>query len=353
MKGFLTLCLITYSFGVFSDSIFLDINPKYQVKLEQDIKSIKGRTFRYGDELSNYRGIFRAPGLASKAKIRIHGDLNSHWRSKRKSYDVKLTGENSYKGMQNFSLIRAEDKYGQLEVWGQKLAEILELPHRRIFQKELVLNQKNYGRYLIYEKLVPDMLEHLGLSGAFILSQNNAWKTSVYQKDSLIPNPFMNKELKDLKISINPTLYKIRPRQQSSQIIENVEQFLQNSESLENLDIDGLSSFLSIVVIFGSYHSVLNDNLRWLYRPWTGKFTPIYYDTIPKKIKLNFPGLLKEISRLSFLLKQKIKRLDKKKLLKQIKHKVQLASNRLTQIKNDPIVAHNISHVLNWEFGIN
>ncbi|MEE2670372.1 MAG: hypothetical protein VYA54_01580 [Bdellovibrionota bacterium] len=353
MKLFFTLYLITYSFGVFSDSIFLDVNPKYQIKLDQDIKSLNGRTFRYDDELSNYRGIFRAPGLTSKAKIRIHGDLNSHWRSKRKSYDVKLTGENSYRGMHNFSLIRAEDKYEQMEVWGQKLAEILELPYRRIFLKELVLNQKNNGKYLVYEKLVPDMLEHLGLSGAFILSQNNAWKTSVHQKNSLIPNAFMNKELKDLKISISSTLYKIRPKQQSSQIIKNVEQFLQNSESLENLDINGLSSFLSIVAIFGSYHSVLNDNLRWLYRPWTGKFTPIYYDTIPRKIKLNFPDFLKEISRLSFLLKEKIEMIDKKKLIIQIKNKVRVTNKRLPQIKSDPIVAHNIAHVLNWEFSTN
>lgn len=283
------------------DLIFLS-NPKSQTKLEADILSLKGRIFRYADELTGYRGAVVFNDKVYPLKFDIHGDLNSHWRTKRRSFSVSLEKKHSLFGMRNFSLIRYEDKYGHYEIFGQYASKILGLLHRKIIPINLKINYDSAGKYIIYEKIIPDALEHNGLSGSYIVSQNNIWKSAISRRDSIIKVPYINRKVSDDESTLNPVLYKVRPKLNSSHIMKKWKKTLLNP-SFTLIDEDSFYSFLAIVAMTGSMHSTLPDNLRWIYRPWSGKFSPIYYDTIPRRTK-NIKEFKDEISRMNYFLKK-------------------------------------------------
>lgn len=299
MTRFILIYLFFISDCVFAQEINLSVNPKFLVKLDHDIEKLSGRKFRYSDELVNYRGVLSKGEERFEVKFDIHGDLDSHWRESRKSYKVKLRHGQSMWGMRHFSLIRAEDKNEELEVWAQQASEKLGLVARKIFAIDLKLNGVKQGRYIVYEKIFPDAFEHNGIPDAFLISQNNVWKTSINTKDSLIPNAFMNRNLRDTSISLSPTFYKIRPKHNSSQVKMRWERTLKN---IEHFDYEAMAKYLTLVALTGSYHSALPDNLRWIYRPWSGRFEPIYYDTIPNKAQNNPLFFIEEVKRLNFLL---------------------------------------------------
>lgn len=320
--SFILLFLLNTASAI--DLIFL-LNPKSQAKLDADILSLKGRNFRYDDELTKYKGAVVFNDQIYPLKFDIHGDLNSHWRTKRRSFAVSLDEKYSLFGMRNFSLIRYEDKYGHYEVFGQYASKKLGLLYRKIIPINLKINYDNAGKYILYEKIIPDALEHNGLSGSYIVSQNNVWKSAISRRDSIIKVPYINRKISDGESTLNPVLYKVRPKINSSHVIKKWKKALRDP-SFALIDKDSFYSFLAIVAMTGSIHSTLPDNLRWIYRPWSGMFSPIYYDTIPRTTK-NIKEFKVEISRMNYFLKKILDDVSLGELSTNIKKKVKTLSS--------------------------
>lgn len=296
-----------------SIKLVLMINPKSQVKLDADISALAGRRFRFSDELIGYKGLIKYKEKVIPLKFKIHGDLDSHWRELNRSYSVKLQKGFSLMEMREFSIIRFEDKYGNYEVLGQHISKELGLLYRKVIPVDLKVNRNKPAKYLLYEKIIPDALEHNGTTGSFIISFNNAWKTAISKKNSIIKLPYIQKEVSDNKITLSPTNYKIRPKPNSSKIMQIWKKFL-NQPSYVYVNKNDFYKYLTIVALTGSVHSVLPDNLRWNYKPWIGKFSPIYYDTIPRPTKINIEEFIAEICRMNYLLEILLKQVNSKEL---------------------------------------
>tara|TARA_Y100000768_G_scaffold389031_1_gene390950 strand:+ start:40649 stop:41698 length:1050 start_codon:yes stop_codon:yes gene_type:complete len=329
------------------ESVDLSFNALERLKLSKDIADLKQRNFRLDKELKNYHGVITCEKSKFKVIFSIHGDLHKHWRDERKSFDIKIKSQGTCYGMKNFSLVRADDKHSELEVLGQRLSKRLNLFHRKIKLINLIVNKKKHENYLIYEKITPDALEHNGLSGAFIIGQNNSWKLGLVSSESSISSPFMDKDIKDSINSHKLVFYSARPNLENFNALSQWKFFL-NSFNPEYINLDDFVSYLTIVSITGSYHSVIIDNLRWIYRPWTGKFSPIYYDTIPQLLPKSFENHLNEIKRLNFLASKVLQAQTTSYWLAKIKQKVLLLEGHLLNDHYFPI-QQNLEMIKSWK----
>ncbi len=278
----------------------LRISPKSQAKIDHDIKKIK-RSYRLSNELINYRGDLILHNKRYKVQIDIHGDLSPHWRnSTYRSYDIKLNDDETIQGMNQFLLIRADDKDHELEKWAHNLSQKLRLPYLKVQTVKLKVDTHPIKDYILYQKLDKSFLEHNGIAGSFVIKQDNAWKLGIDRKDSKLYNPYISKDIRSQEDQLNPLLYKIYPLNSlnlgNETILKKFESFLKTPKEL---DLDVFTDYLALVALTGSFHSILHDNLRWIYKPWTGQFYPIFYDVISRPLPQSFSEFSRELSRLN------------------------------------------------------
>lgn len=301
---------LSFFFSILShSSVELVMSAKTQVKMAEEMKIPVLRGFRLENEFSWHKARVKCNGREMTAKIRLHGDLKKHWINPQKSYDIKIK-DGSCELMTHFSLIIPDDKSHVFEILAQKISGELGLFYRNIVLTDVQINSEKFT-YIMYEKLIPSALEHQGFPDAYIVSQTNAWFSSIYRYFSKYKNTFSDREFVANEFTFSPEMYSITPVDESARVKIRFNRFwdslIFNREREEFTEETDFLNYFFLVTLFGGYHSLLGDNFDYLYVPSSGKFRPLIYDLIVQEIPVRFEDHFYATSRHSFVLKEYFK----------------------------------------------
>lgn len=350
MRIFLLLTL--FSVSAYSlETMGINYNKSIAKKVKSFHSSIKNKDFKFGIKNKSFSAELRFKNQSYPIKFKYHGDLNKHWRDVVKaSYAIKLKNKKAIDGVNEFRLIMADDKYDYWEIFGQQLSKQLGLVSRKISLVNLIINGQSVGQYHFYEDLSPDAIEHNGLRGAFVIRENNVWLSNISRPHSIYQNTFMAKNVTRSDLQFYPGIYRIRPKKNAGQALKRWKKCLElvkNNKS-DCFDKEKIYSFLTIVALFGSYHSLLGDNLKWVYRPWSGKFEPVYYDTIPAKLHNDLDGFLGSIGRHNKILKNIISTQDLKNIKSAIRSLSKSVESEFESFRYAEKIKSNYSIIQKW-----
>lgn len=261
----------------------LKIKPAYERDLHQWIKNNPGVTFEEAPK--EYPGLLRTGTQSIKGKISLRGDLNSHWRGEKKSFRFISKDGQYIQGLKEVDFLIPQDKYYELELVGYALGKKLGLltPEWKIVQ--FALNTHSYGPYLMLERWTPESMELRALPEGEIIRENNAWLDVITLKDaSRYKNVFYSrKEFNPLSLRVE--IYKgTFNKEISPYALNRFEKMLKDLSNWKDyIDEEEAVNWTALMLIMGSYHGILGDNIKWYYHPYQMKFRPIPYDFLPRK----------------------------------------------------------------------
>ncbi len=273
-------------------------------------------------------------------KIKLHGDLPNHWANKLKSFKVKLT-KNSLNGLTKFNLIIFEDDFFYPRIIRILFNEFGLFDIRDDFVA-LFGNGNLLGFYYLQESLGKDFLEHNQCSNCEIIKLNDNMlrdHTHFGQTEDgilMVKNPYSigylgahitpfdfevaNVDLEKSELNIRSVLFAV------NLLFEDIKE--KNLKIEKYFDLDQLSSFEAVRMLFGGGISVDGDNLILIYRGTNSKFYPIAKEGKLKYLKTEKGGFEHQLSKrgdLNLKLFELINRNDK---LRQMKY--QKAYNYIT-----------------------
>lgn len=287
MRKLLLILLLTGCQKSPLESVGIKIKPVYERHLHQWSSENTGKTF--GTAPSAYPGHLRTNTETIKGKVSIRGDLRGHWKGERKSFKFEANKGSYYKGMRELDFIIPEDKYFELEPLGYELARSLGILTPRWEFVTFSLNTKSQGVYLLLEKWTPESMERRGLPEGDIVREANAWLDVIrLGKDSRYKDVFFDKAERN-PLALRPEIYRSMFQGPHAPIA--LHRF---AEMLRSLPQNGTDEFIEkseavnwfvLMLVMGSYHGVLGDNLKWYYHPYERKFHLIPYDFLSEKLR--------------------------------------------------------------------
>ncbi|WP_193743046.1 MULTISPECIES: CotH kinase family protein [Prochlorococcus] len=273
------------SFLIKRENIFIDIK---QTEFDKIINA-RNKAFTKSILITSKEDIAKANiskgGETLRAKIRLKGDRLNHLAGKKWSYRIKIRDNKSVYGMRKFSLQSPQTRNYFSEFIFHLLLKDEGLPSLRYKFVELYINGKNLGTYALEEHFDKILIENNKFREGPILSldENPYWleaSNSIGLK-SKEPNNFDEEVLtrsievfKEKQIFANPKL-----KNQYFLGVNLLERFLNNDlKTSEVFEIKKLASFIAIVDLTGSEHSLYWNNMRFYLNPVTKKFIPIGFD---------------------------------------------------------------------------
>ena len=266
----------------------LEINFKNYKKLESKAEEAKKLGFLLSnpDDFVNAKLIHKKGSL--KAKVRLKGDELDHLQNKKWSFRVKIKNDETYNGMNKFSLQSPKTRNFIYEWVYHRLLEKENLPSLQYSFVKLDLNGKDLGIYALEEHFDKQLLESNGFKEGPILKYfDSVWVSRRLRRlKGLEPNDGIkslassmfyewragahkqNKNLKDpiLKKNLLNALYLLEGFQYGD---------LKTSDVFE---LEPLASYFAIIDLLGAHHSIMMSNLRFYYNPITSKLIPIGFD---------------------------------------------------------------------------
>lgn len=230
-------------------------------------------------------------GELYRAKVRLRGDLDHHWRGAKKSWRLRLKSEQLFRGMRDIDLILPRDKGYEIEPVSYQLARELDLIAPPAGFVLVTLNGVDLGAYFWREVPGKEAMEKLGRPEGEIFAEQNTWIQEFFTGRGIykIPSP---------PISFHPANWEpeiFGDTPEAGFAAARWQQFLAlitspsdadpgghpdrfRREIATILDIDRYLAWNALTWLFGSTHSHWGDNLNWYYDPTTGRFQPLLYD---------------------------------------------------------------------------
>ena len=265
----------------------LNINEKGNKKL----KAIKQRAFSKSVLIQTDEDWIKAKVTTTKgkkkAKVRLKGDWLDHIFNGKSSFRVQLNSEDSWKGMQTFS-VQSPKTRGMLREWvyHEMLGYVGVLSPRYDFIN-FHFNENEPLIYVYEEHFNKNLVENqLRREGPIVkLTEDRFWEgmsRSMQMSRGLASGrnkekAFWSSEIKPFKgkkTAKNPTL------KESFTIAQNlVEQYKYGLKSTsEVFDIELLAKYMAITDILQADHSLTWHNQRFYYNPVTALLEPIGFD---------------------------------------------------------------------------
>lgn len=243
--------------------------------LDQEAKEHANGDFCYDNEC-----------LSSDFSLR--GDLDTHWSEAAKSLRVKLDNKQSWHGMRRFDLIKAQDRYYEIEPLALNLAKILGVSSAKVEFVHLEINQRYQGLYLLKESPNALTWDRDGDSWSASYRARNIWLAKViFGSDaSAIKYGFRENQHVFNPIRLKPNIYIESSGNDDPKLYNRFSQFLNvlegNNQYQINdyLNLETWASWQVCAMVFGSVHPTLDDNLSILYDSATGKFAPLLNDVL-------------------------------------------------------------------------
>ena len=262
-----------------SEPIYLNIKQKEMEKLYIKRKEALEKGVLLTNENDFVNAIISEKNLTLKSKIRLKGDFPDHLQGDKWSFRVKTKGDQTFAGMQKFSLHAPVTRNYIWEWVYHNLLKEEGLPSLRYTFRPLVLNGKNLGIYALEEHFDKILLEsNLFKEGPIIkISEDNYWLkryqnvfsdvSEEYYKTFSAPFKLKkinrNKVLKDNLVIANKLLNGFR---EGKLLTSNV------------FDIKLLANYLAINDLTNAHHGSEWINERFYYDPVQAKLIPIGFD---------------------------------------------------------------------------
>jgi hypothetical protein len=206
-------------------------------------------------------------GEVFKAKFRLHGSNYPNYINPKKSFAIKMKKGVYLENMRRFSFIIL-DEMSIPAMFAYKISSFFNGINVRTNLVNLKINGIQQGLYFMEEKVHKTLLEKNNLSGFDILKQMDEWDNQYGSghQDPYAPNTSYTKFKNISKKNVGQ--------------LERYEFLMKNSEDYhlisKVIDIDNFAKFDALRFLFGTYHPIQGDNLRYLYDTSTGKISPYF-----------------------------------------------------------------------------
>ena len=217
-----------------------------------------------------------------KVKMRLKGDLPDHWSGEKWSFRINVKGNNSFDGMDKFSIQDPKTRNHLIEWYYLKLLENEDLIALRYKFIKVVLNGEDKGIFAVEESFSKELLENNGKKESPIFKFDEyPWMQTVIagntkgfsQEDFFIKSKIkIFKPKKTLKDSIKQKHYK-----RGVFLLAGLRDESINLD--EALDIKSAASLFAICDLTGSYHGLRWHNQRFYYNPIIDKLEMIGFDS--------------------------------------------------------------------------
>ncbi|MBI4235007.1 right-handed parallel beta-helix repeat-containing protein [Candidatus Peregrinibacteria bacterium] len=209
-----------------------------------------------------------------KAKLRIHGDTDSHFQS----YFIKLKDNKTIDGKKQFRLILfAEREYNALiNYYFSKALDLMMLEHRLVL---VSVNGGDYNLYYLRDSKTSETLE------------NNEFSNSAYVKREFFDDPLLrmmitttghvpgHRTFIDYEMSNQEIQDGLVDKQKAAYVFYKLEEAIRTDADTKKLldffDFEYLAKFEALRDILLTFHDVDGDNLSLIYSESTGKIYPV------------------------------------------------------------------------------
>ena len=263
--------------------IYIDLKYKHYLKILKIRESAlrQGHLIRTPDDY--VPAFIKYKNKSYPVKLRLKGDLESHWGGDKWSFRVKMNKKDSLFGMKRFSIQNPEERlYEGAIIFFEALRREGVLTPRYFFT-DLTVNGKHIGIMAVEEHFSKELLESQGRKEGVILKYDeslwfkprgrggpfDSFRTNPivpFRKNKISKSKNLSKELKIatglLRGFTNGTLH-------ASQVF----------------DAELWGKYYAVASIWGGWHSIQWRNTRFYYNPITAKLEPIAYDEQLKYFK--------------------------------------------------------------------
>ncbi|MEO0471461.1 MAG: CotH kinase family protein, partial [Bacteroidota bacterium] len=223
-------------------------------------------------------------------KMRLKGDLVSHFHSAKLSYRIALKAPHAWKRMITFSL-HSPVARGFLDEWlYHKLLEQEDVLTTKYDFVHLKLNGKSLGLYAYEEHFEKHLVESRARREGPIVKYDERGVWAVRQQGITYRTPWQERETYAFEAAHAAPFKESRIINDSSLARQFdlahtlLEQFrMGEAQTSEIFDADRLARFFALTDVSRAYHGLIWHNQRFYYNPVIGKLEPVGFDGFTEK----------------------------------------------------------------------
>lgn len=260
------------------DSLYIDIKFKdYLVIFEDRKKAIKNNL---GSDFNEVNALLNYKNKKYKAKVRLKGDLQDHWRSKKRlSFRVNMKGEDTINGLKNFSIHKPESRQHPYDPLFQSLARKVGNLAPNHNYMHIYVNDDYWGLMNIEEHMSKVFLEKKGFKDSIIFEFDRGEKFWKYGKKIGSNNAYQNYRLSNNNMNIEIFNAKKKlPNEFYRKWFSYVSDKVINENDSSLYDVNSFSKNIFLSLMWGNTHTLSPQNSRYYFNPYTLTIFPITTD---------------------------------------------------------------------------
>lgn len=263
------------------EELILDIKHKHFEKLlEKRSEAIRlGVLLTSSDDF--VPGTLSSKDESRKVRLRLKGDWTDHLVGNKWSFRIRVKGDNTFKGMKQFSLQNPKTRnylYEWLFHRAMRREDVIALRYDFV---RLVVNGKDLGIFALEEHFEKRLIEHNRRRQGPIVRFNERllWEDRArgLGEDASKEVAYYSSPIDAFKMT--STMKDPQQRRLLLKAISLLERFrLGERTAAEVFDIERLARYYAMSDLLGSFHGMFYHNLRFYYNPVTSKLEPIAFD---------------------------------------------------------------------------
>jgi hypothetical protein len=260
------------------DSLYIDIKFKnYLVILEDRKKALNNNL---GSDFNEVNASFNYKNKKYKAKIRLKGDLQDHWRSKKRlSFRVKLKGDNTINGFKSFSIHKPESRQHPYDQLFQSLVRKVGNLAPNHNYMHVYVNDDYWGVMNIEEHVSKEFLELQGYKDSIVFEFDRSERFWKYGKEIGPSNVLQNYRLNNDNMNIEVFNAKKKLTNEfHRKWFSYVSDAVINETDSSLYDINSFSKNIFLSLMWSNTHTLSPQNSRYYFNPYTLTILPITTD---------------------------------------------------------------------------
>ncbi len=220
---------------------------------------------------------------SAKVKVRLKGDMLDHLEGKKWSFRVRTKGKDHVYGMRRFSLQKAVSRNYQLTPMMLALTKSLGLITARYFFVDLTINGNHIGTMALEEHPAKELLEASGRKESVILRYSERHYYNALQagtRGSALFKPFDDHRLAPIDAFQSARIAKSPTLTNNYRVAAGLMRAFSDGRipPSQAFDAELMGRFLAVLELFGSWHGVRWNNVRYYFNPQTALLEPVPFD---------------------------------------------------------------------------
>ena len=256
--------------------IYIDLKYKHYLKLlkKRQQAIMEGHLITSSDDY--VPALIKYEKKSYPVKLRLKGDLDSHWAGEKWSFRIKMKNKDSLFGMKRFSIQNPEERlYEGAIIFFEALRREGVLTPRYFFT-DLTVNGKNIGIMAVEEHFSKELLESQGRKESVILKYDE----SLWFKPRGRGGPFDFFRTNIIETFRQNKIYASKRLSKDLKIATGLLRGFSNGtlSSAQVFDPELWGKYYAVASVWGAWHSIQWRNIRFYYNPITAKLEPIAFD---------------------------------------------------------------------------